>query len=140
MEAPLRRLAEGYSVNFLSYDGFPSVPGLLHRNFSSAPFPIQPPTPALPGSRLWGVSHISSAQHCVGMFFCIFFLFLSSWALCCVLGSGIHKRASKTELAILHVYEENSIRAVLRAVDVIRIENQMRCSVPVTVLKILLAL
>lgn len=76
MEAPLRRLAEGYSVNFLSYDGFPSVPGLLHRNFSSAPFPIQPPTPALPGSRLWGVSHISSAQHCVGMFFCIFFFVL----------------------------------------------------------------
>lgn len=73
-------------------------------------------------------------------FFVFFFLFLSSWALCCVLGSGIHKRASKTELAILHVYEENSIRAVLRAVDVIRIENQMRCSVPVTVLKILLAL
>ncbi|KAI1769094.1 hypothetical protein GGR53DRAFT_475778 [Hypoxylon sp. FL1150] len=54
MEAPLRRLAEGY--HFFPY-GFPSVPGLLYRLGNA--LPNQPPTPALPGSRLWGVSYIS---------------------------------------------------------------------------------
>ncbi|KAI1645358.1 uncharacterized protein F4817DRAFT_343775 [Daldinia loculata] len=54
MEAPLRWLAEGYHL--ILY-GFPSVPGLLYQ-FENA-LPNQPPTPALPGSRLWGVSYIS---------------------------------------------------------------------------------
>ena len=30
---------------------------------SSAPFPIQPPTPVPLGSRLWGVSHIFFVEH-----------------------------------------------------------------------------
>ncbi|KAI1074498.1 hypothetical protein F5B20DRAFT_563518 [Whalleya microplaca] len=54
MEAPLRRLAEGYPE--FSFNGFPSVPGLLNRIESA--LPNQSPTPAPPGSRLWGVSYI----------------------------------------------------------------------------------
>ncbi|KAI1417697.1 hypothetical protein F5Y13DRAFT_151632 [Hypoxylon sp. FL1857] len=53
MEAPLRWLAEGYHR---IHNGFPSVPGLLYRLEST--LPNQSPTPALPGSWLWGVSYI----------------------------------------------------------------------------------
>ncbi|KAI0013884.1 hypothetical protein F4779DRAFT_561750 [Xylariaceae sp. FL0662B] len=55
MEAPLRRLAEGYPVSF-QWVSFRSRPPLS--NFSESALPNQPPTPAPPGSRLWGVSYM----------------------------------------------------------------------------------
>ncbi|KAI0480075.1 hypothetical protein GGR56DRAFT_624400 [Xylariaceae sp. FL0804] len=56
MEAPLRWLAEGYLL-FHSWISFRSRPP--SSNTRKVPFPIQPPTPAPPGSRLWGTSYIS---------------------------------------------------------------------------------